>query len=82
MGMKTDYHTIKLDYLPNDNDDDEMVRIKEALNVLNGVELKIWITYAELGSYAAVGREYGVSTPTARTYVREIRDKILSKLKL
>lgn len=79
--MKIDYHLIKEDYMPNDNDDDEIRKIKEALLTLNGLELKIWLTYAELGSYAAVGREYGVSTPTARTYLRQIRDKIMDRLK-
>ena len=78
--MKMEYSQWKKDYLPNDGDDDRMLRIKTVVDGLNSVQKKIFLTYVELGSYAAVGREYGVSTPTARTYIREIREKIMEQL--
>lgn len=78
---KMEYNKWKLDYIPDNwGDDDEMYRIKEVIDSLPFVQKKIFLTYAELGSYAAVGREFGVSTPTARTYIREIRDKIMELL--
>jgi len=65
------------EYLPNDMvDDDLMLRIKEAVQRLNTIQKKIFLTYVELGSYAATGREFGVSTPTAKKYINEIKSKL------
>lgn len=65
------------EYLPNDMvDDDLMLGIKEAVQRLNTIQKKIFLTYVELGSYAATGREFGVSTPTAKKYINEIKSKL------
>lgn len=78
--MENEYDKWKVDYLPTPDDDDEMVAIKDAVDSLNSIQKKIWLTYTELGSYAAVGRTFKVSTPTARKYLIEIRNNILKKL--
>jgi len=81
MNMQDDFNKWAFEYLPNDlEDDDLMFSIKDAINSLNTIQRKIWLTYVELGSYAAVGRAYGVSRPTARKYLLEIKQKIIDKL--
>ncbi len=69
------------DYEPNtDKDDDKMLHIKEAVDSLNSLQKKIFLTYCELGSYAALARYYKVSKPTAKKYIQQIRDKIYDNL--
>lgn len=69
------------DYEPNtDKDDDKMLHIKEAVDSLNTLQKKIFLTYCELGSYAALARYYKVSKPTAKKYIQQIRDKIYDNL--
>lgn len=81
--MKVDYEKWKGEYEPDMmTDDDRMMKVKEAIASLNSIQQKIYLTYVELGSYAAVGREYNVSRPTARKYIMEIKKKINDKLNL
>lgn len=61
-------------------DDDHMLHIKEAVDTLPFIQKKIFLTYVELGSYAALAREFGVSTPTAKKYIETIREKIYNNL--
>lgn len=69
------------DYKPNpDVDDDEMLHIKEAVEKLDSLSKKIFLSYVELGSYAALAREYGVTKPTAKKYIDRIREKIYNNL--
>lgn len=69
------------DYEPDkEKDDDHMLHIKEAVDALPYLEKKIFLTYTELGSYAALAREYGVSKPTAKKYIEQIREKIYNNL--
>lgn len=72
--MKTEI--FEEDYEINNNDDDRIYSIKEALKRLRPVERKIFLTYVELGTYSGVAREFGVSVPTACNYIRNIREKI------
>ena len=58
-------------------DDDIMFRIKTNIENLRPMEKKIWMTYVELGSYAATAKECNVSGPTAKSYINRIKDKIL-----
>lgn len=61
------------DYItPNENDDDEMLLIKEAISKLNGVQKKIYLSYVENGTYTATAQEFGVSIPTIKTYINNI----------
>lgn len=69
------------DYEPdNQKDTDHMLHIKEAVDNLPFLQKKIFLTYTELGSYAALAREYGVSTPTAKKYIEKIREQIYDNL--
>lgn len=69
------------DYEPNpDVDDDHILHIKEAVNKLDFVSKKVFLSYCELGTYAALAREYGVSTTTAKKYIETIREKIYNNL--
>lgn len=69
------------DYEPNaDKDDDKMLHIKTAVSKLNSVQKLIFLTYCELGSYAALARYYKVSKPTAKKYITQIKEKIYDNL--
>lgn len=74
--MKFDYETIKMDYVVNDGDDDEMVNIKESIDKLTAPEKRILLTYVHFGTYAAVARQYNVSPPTAKTYIEAVKNKL------
>lgn len=76
-----DEESPQTDYDPDDiQDDDEMLRIKEAVAKLNTIQRTIFKDYCELGSYAALARKLKVSKPTARSYIRQIKDKIYNNL--
>lgn len=75
-----DYDFIKRDYEPNDNDDDKIRDIKDAIGTLTPAEKKIWLTYVEYGTYSDTAREYKVSAPTVRKYLDGIKNKILEQL--
>lgn len=74
------YDLIKQDYEINDEDDDVLYNIKKALAELRPMERKIFLVYTELGSFAGVARQFNVSAPTAKTYINNIKDKILNSL--
>lgn len=69
----SEYWTITLE------DDDEMAAIKNALQTLTDVEKIIWFNYVELGSYAKAAKAFKVSPPTMKSYIEQIRKKILHK---
>lgn len=60
-----------------DNDDDNMVEIKTRIKSWTPSAQLIWITYCELGSYAATAREFNVSAPTAKTYVNKLKQRLV-----
>lgn len=62
---------------PTEEDDDTMLGIKENLKKLRPVELKIFMTYVHLGTYAATAREFNVSAPTIKSYINKIKEKII-----
>lgn len=62
------------------DDDEEIYALKEAISRLNTIQRQIFLTYTELGTYAATAREYGVSVPTMKKYLVEIRKKIFENL--
>lgn len=68
------------DYKITDEDDDEMMLIKNAVFALPTVQRKIWLTYTEIGTYAGTAKEYGVSVPTIKKYLKEIREKIFENI--
>lgn len=74
------YELIAKDYEINGTEDDEMLTLKLTLDQLTPVEKKIFLTYAELGTYSATARVYNVSPPTIKHYINDIRIKIKSLL--
>ena len=62
---------------PTEMDDDEMVLIKEALKTLTPVQRKIYLTYVESGTYSDTAKQFGVSIPTVKGYLKKITDKIV-----
>lgn len=69
------------DYKPNpDIDDDDMLHIKTAVSKLNSVQRLIFLAYCEIGTYRGLARLYGVSTPTAKKYIEQIREIIFNNL--
>lgn len=73
-----EWQRIEDEYRPDETrDDDRMLELKSALfSKLNEVERKIFIYYAELGSYAAVARVWRTSPPTVRKKIEEIKNKL------
>lgn len=82
--MTTTFQPIKIydpDYEPNKMEDDEqMYKIKQAIQELRPVERKIFLTYTEGGTYTAVAKTYNVSVPTAKAYVLQVINKILDMI--
>lgn len=79
MKNKVNYNQELIDEytLTSTEDDDTTLKIKQAISkYLSPIELKIFLYYCELKSYAAVAREFNVSPPTVRTYLLKIKDKI------
>lgn len=61
-------------------DTDEIYQLKTAVQKLNTVQKKIFLTYSELGTYTETAKKYGVSTPTIKKYINEIRSKIFKNI--
>jgi len=61
-------------------DDDETLKVFDAVNKIPEADRIILYLYAELGSLRAVGRTLGVSYSTARKAVQEIKGKIFDNL--
>lgn len=79
--MDSSYDKWRDEYLPNEwEDDDKMLHIKEAVDSLNYIQKKIFLTYCELGSYAATAREFKVCASTAKKYIKHIKQLIFEKL--
>lgn len=64
--------------LHNDQEDDEMYLMKEALkNALTPLERKIYITWIENETYAATAKLFRVSIPTLSKYLANLKTKII-----
>lgn len=63
-------------------DDDKIRTLKEIIyRVLTQPELKIFLTYTDLGTYTDVAKKYKCSIPTVRKYVGICREKIMCEIK-
>ena len=70
------------DYKPDNglfSEEDEKINLLKNIIYykLDEVDRRIILMYAELGSLRKLGRELGVSSSTALSRIREIRDKIM-----
>ena len=63
--------------VPTIDDDDEMLLIKQAIKTLSPVQRKIYLTYVEYGTYTATAKEFGVSIPTVRAYLDNVKNIII-----
>lgn len=69
------------DYKPDNglfSEEDEKINLLKNIiyKKLDEVDRRIILMYAELGSLRKLGRELGVSSSTALSRIREIREKI------
>lgn len=60
-----------------EEDDDIMVEIKNRIRNLKPMEQRIFLTFTHLGTYAATAREFNVSPPTIKTYINNIKSKLI-----
>ena len=75
------YELIVHDYVDfNDEDDDMLYSLREAINKLTPVERKIFLTYCELQTFSATARQFNVSGPCIKSYILNIKSKILNNL--
>lgn len=70
------------DYKPDNglfSEEDEKINLLKNIiyKKLDEVDRRIILMYAELGSLRKLGRELGVSSSTALSRIREIREKIM-----
>lgn len=77
--MKTvDYEEYEGDYLTDrPEDDDTMLELRRRIRNLPLPERKIFIMYAELGTYSEVAKILKCSVPTVSKKIREIREKLV-----
>lgn len=70
----------KPDYSIFTDDDDMMIKIKEAVQRLSDADRIIFILYCETGSLREVGKVLGVSHTTVFKCIKTIKDKILNEI--
>lgn len=63
-----------------DSDDDAMVTIKENMKALRPAEKRIMLTYIHYGTYAETGRQFNVSGGCIKSYIMNIKKKIVNGL--
>ena len=76
---KINMEEILNNYLPSDDDDDEMVKLKNIVYHLSEADKRIILLYTELGSQRKVANILKVSTSTINNRIKEIRNKILNR---
>lgn len=78
--MIKELEMIMEDYKPDNSiwtdDDDMMIRIKEAVQSLSDADRIIFILYCETGSLREVGKILGVSHTTCFKAIKEIKKQI------
>ena len=74
---KIDTKLIEEEYMDHSPEEDDMLYwTKEALKQLSPLERKIYITYLELETYTATAKEFKVSVPTLKTYIKNLNAQI------
>lgn len=83
-GMIKDIKKIMEDYQPDysifTDDDEQMIKIKEAVQRLSDADRIIFILYCETGSLREVGKILGVSHTTVFKAIKEIKEQILNDI--
>lgn len=76
-----DLETAVEEYLTvTDSDDDTMVTLKENIKALRPAEKRIMLTYIHCGTYAETGRQFNVSGGCIKSYITNIKKKIVNGL--
>lgn len=70
----------KPDYSIFTDDDDLMIKIKEAVQNLSDADRIIFILYCETGSLREVGKILGVSHTTVFKAIKDIKQRILDDI--
>lgn len=70
----------KPDYSIFTDDDDMMIKIKEAVQRLSDADRIIFILYCETGSLREVGKVLGVSHTTVFKAIKDIKQRILDDI--
>lgn len=78
---KVNFNALKMMYEPNVVEDDEnMYNLKEIISKLNEAEQRIMLLYVDSGSYSEVARQMNCTSPTAKTYIERVKNKIIKIL--
>lgn len=72
-----DFKKVAEEYMPSPEDDDLLRELKDDFfNLLTEGERRILMLYMDFGTYAGVAKFLGVSPPTAKKAVEEIKYKL------
>lgn len=75
------YEKYEGEYIEFNFDDDDCIRaIREEIKRLPLPERKIFLMYSEEQTYSAVANALNCSVPTASKYIREVKNKLKSKV--
>lgn len=73
--MEVPFSRIEEEYLPNINDTDEILALKNIFFKLPEAERRIFMIYLDEGTYTGVSKFFGCSPPTAKKYIKKIIEK-------
>lgn len=77
------YEEYEGEYLEINFDDDDCIRaIREELRGLTLAERMIFVMYSEEQTYSAVAKKLGCSVPTVSKRIKQIKNKLRSKIEL
>lgn len=74
--MEIPFSRIEEEYLPNIEDTDETLILKERLFKLSEPERRIFLLYLDEGTYAGVAKIFGVCNITAKKKIKSIIEKL------
>lgn len=78
--IEADYLTASIWCEDDDCTDDERNSIINVIRSLPLPERRIFLTYAECGSYAGTARVFGVNAKTVKNYISRLKEKIINKI--
>lgn len=74
--MDVNFSKIEQEYLPNINDNDEMLSLKTKFFNLTESERRILMIYLDEETYTGTAKFFGVSAPTVKKYIKKIIEKL------
>lgn len=73
--MKVPFSKIEEEYMPNIEDNDEMLVLKDIFFKLSEADRRIFMVYLDTGTYTGVAKFFGCSPPTAKKKIKQIIEK-------